>query len=350
MQESKLKKPITRYFTPGPVQMYEKYAPNYQAPYTRTEQYSQLTNETSKNIRKIFGLNQEYSVLFMSGSGTIGVQSLVTNFGGNGNKNKIYGGGTFSKRIKSIFDTLNEESEYIDISKNFKVEEHVGSGACNFFITYHETSIGSKTNFEKLTENKRPDDLILVDAISAAFVDQIDMVREKIDALVFSSNKALALMPGLVVVILSPDAKRRIAPLSFYENYELFLKDEARGQSPWTLPSHLMSCLNTRVKDLLRLQIDEEYKKRKLFAEYFRKRIKEIGLQYNEVNPSNAITNVYVKNARRIVEKLKLRGLIVAPSPHPRDDEEFRVGHMGNLNDTDFEILVQSIEEIMKDE
>ena len=71
-------------------------------------------------------------------------------------------------------------------------------------VNLDETSIGQLYDIEMLSKLCKEKDLIfVVDAISAFLADEINMDKYGIDAIILSSQKALALAPGLSIVAVS---------------------------------------------------------------------------------------------------------------------------------------------------
>jgi len=75
-----------------------------------------------------------------------------------------------------------------------------------------------------------------------------------IDVLLLSSHKGLALPPGLAMVVLSPAALNQVAkqPGSFYQDYNRYLEDGLRGQTPFTPTVSIVLQLRARLEQLQR--------------------------------------------------------------------------------------------------
>ena len=157
-------------------------------------------------------------------------------------------------------------------------------------------------------------------AISAFLADEINMDKYGIDVVILSSQKALSLAPGLSVVALSEKILKRVEVIdskSIYFDFKDHLKNAERGQTPFTPAVRIIIELDNMVKRLEEKGIENIIKETNEIAVYFRKRIKEIGLDYPKYPLSNAVTPVLFpdENAdviyRELIDKY---GFTVNPS------------------------------------
>ena len=221
-------------------------------------------------------------------------------------------------------------------------------------VNLDETSIGQLYDIEMLSELCKEKDLVfVVDAISAFLADEVNMDKYGIDAVILSSQKALSLAPGLSVVALSEKALKRVEVIdskSIYFDYKDYLKNGERGQTPFTPAVRVIIELEDMVKRLEEKGIENIINDTHEIAVYFRKRIKEIGLDYPSYPLSNAVTPVIFpdENAdvvyRELIDKY---GFTVNPSGGDNAKKMFRVAHVGNHSIEDTEELVSAIEEII---
>jgi aspartate aminotransferase-like enzyme len=183
--------------------------------------------------------------------------------------------------------------------------------------------------------------------------DEVNMDKYGIDAVILSSQKALSLAPGLSVVALSEKALKRVEVIdskSIYFDFKDYLKNGERGQTPFTPAVRVIIELEDIVKRFEEKGIENIINDTHEIAVYFRKRIKEIGLDYPSYPLSNAVTPVIFpdENAdvvyRELIDKY---GFTVNPSGGDNAKKMFRVAHVGNHSIEDTEELVSAIEEII---
>ena len=97
----------------------------------------------------------------------------------------------------------------------------------SLLINAHETSVGHLYNLDAMGDYSKKNDLLfIVDSISMFVTDPIDMQKQNIDVVIASSQKGLALPPGLTMVILAPKALEKVQDIkSLYFNYKDYLKN-----------------------------------------------------------------------------------------------------------------------------
>ena len=235
------------------------------------------------------------------------------------------------------------------------IEEAMGDEEfTGFLVNLDETSIGQLYDIQMISEICKENNLILVvDAISAFLADEVNMDKYGIDAIILSSQKALSLAPGLSVVALSERMLNRIEeidPKSIYFDFKDYLKNGERGQTPFTPAVRVIIELEDIVKRFEEKGIENIIEETGEIATYFRKRVKEIGLDYPSYPLSNAVTPVIFpeKNAdviyRELIDKY---GFTVNPSGGDNAKLMFRVSHVGNQSIEKVEELICAIDELI---
>ena len=135
-----------------------------------------------------------------------------------------------------------------------------------------------------------------------------------------------------------------------YLDLKLALKNGERGQTPFTPAVRVIIELEEIVKRFEKKGIENMIQETSEIALYFRKRIKEIGLDYPSYPLSNAVTPVIFpdKNAdvvyRKLIDKY---GFTVNPSGGDNAKLMFRVSHVGKQSIEDAEELICAIKEIL---
>ena len=272
----------------------------------------------------------------------------------------VIDGGSFGHRFCQICQTHEIPFETVKVEQGEiltreMIEEVLSHGKfTGLLVNLDETSIGQLYDIEMLSEICNENDLFfVVDAISAFLADEVNMDKYGIDAVILSSQKALALAPGLSIVALSERILERVEsinPHSIYFDFKDYLKNGLRGQTPFTPAVRVIIELEDMVKRLEDKGIENVIKETNELASYFRRRIKEIGLDYPDYPLSNAVTPVIFNDFdaeevyRQLIDKY---GYTVNPSGGDNAKKMFRVSHVGNHTIEDVENLVLAIEEII---
>lgn len=345
-------------FTPGPVMMSKKIKNigKKQPNYFRNDDFSKILLECQDMLLSIANAPKNSKVIFLGGSGTLGLEATVLNFLNKAKKAVILNGGDFGERFAQICRKNNQNFQEIKLKKNEKLNfEKIDQKTDIFFTNAHETTIGRLYDMYKIGKFcKKNSMLFVVDAISAFIGDTINMKKQHIDALVISSNKGLALPPGLVMVILSPKAICNLVETkSLYCDFALYLEDMKRGQTPFTPPILIVYQLKERLKQIQKVGIEKYNKKVEKLAKYFRENIKNLPLKFYSFNMPNSMTALVLTNGEKAHEFIskfeKKYNIVLTPSGGKLKDKLIRVAHIGELKRRDFERLIFCLKDYFKE-
>lgn len=341
-------------FTPGPVPMYADTLQigAMQTPYFRNEAFSQVVLECENSLLKLVNAPDQSRVVFLTASGTAGMEAVVQNLLAPEDQTLIINGGGFGQRFVDICKL--HQMQYIDyqvdndnLSDTDSLIPHKHASA--LLINGHETSIGTLYNLKQTGLFCKQHKLLnIVDAISMFISDELDMQKQHIDALIVSSHKGLALPPGLTMVILAPLAIAKINPAAqLYFDFNRYLNDGKRGQTPFTPAITIMLQLQERLRHINLDGIAVQIEKKKEVAEYFREQIAPLPLKlYSHFLPNalTALTPTDGRFANEIVKDLDDRfNVVLTPNGGELKEIVFRVSHLGNIDKAYTEILLNAL-------
>jgi len=254
-------------------------------------------------------------------------------------------------------DALNasEDSNAQNTSMASKINNAGNAGFTGLLVNIHETSTGQLYDMGTLASFCREHGLYFVcDAIGSFLADPIDFAKDGIDALIVSSQKALALPPGLAAVVMSDRLYRKIVeqdirPFSVYFDFREAEKNAVRGQTPFTPAVGTILALRERLE---RLEAEGGAQSSvacvKALAEDFRLRIKGLigkgAITIPAYPLSNACTPLVFPNggAMALYKELSQKyGFWLNPNGGELADKVLRVGHLGDLVTEDNEQLVE---------
>lgn len=342
-------------FTPGPVPMSKKILKigAKQLPYFRNEYFSNIVLSCKKNLLELAHAPKGSEVIFMTSSGTGAMEAAVMNLLSHEDRAIVINGGGFGQRFIDICNTHHIPNFNTKINKDDSIEfETLSSLNANaFLVNAHETTIGKLYNLNKIGQFCKKNNLLnIVDAISAFVCDEINMKKQHIDALIISSNKGLALPPGLGIVILSPKAILKLQEInSIYFNFKSYIHDMQRGQTPFTPAISIILQLNYRLQELKKQTIAKANKKTKKLANYFRKNIKDLPFEFYVKDMPNAMTTLSPtdgKLATQIIKDFEEQyNIILTPSGGELKEKLIRVSHMGNMNKKYITVLINALKD-----
>jgi len=350
-----------RLFTPGPVTMSTRMLAigAAQLPYNRTEQFSQITFEIIKDLKYIFGTQGE--VVIFAASGTGAMEAVFFNFLDQSDKVLIVNGGTFGQRWVDLciqheipFEQINlgpgQPISLEDLKSTLSTQEY-----STLLINAHETSTGMIYDIKAIGDlTQKYGVFFVVDAISTICADIFMMDKWHVDVSLLSSQKALALPPGLSFLALNKKAKLRLENKtcqSYYFDIKEFLANQKRGQMPFTpVIGHFMM-LHERLREIRLQGIDFFISHHSKLAEYFRKCLQGLPLSFLPNTPSNALTAISCPkdiDAFDLVKRLADNfNCFVAPNGGNLKHKVFRVSHLGEQNETDIDFLINALENIL---
>lgn len=352
-------------FTVGPVQSSDivRAIGGEQVPYFRTAEFSELMLENERLIKKFAHTTEDCRVVFMTCSGSGGMETAIMNCLTKKDKALVVNGGSFGERFVELLTLHEIPFTEIKVShgKALKAEHlapYEGKGYTAFLLQKHETSTGVHYDIDMVSDFcKRNGCFLIVDTISTFLADPFDMAKLNVGVMITGSQKALACPPGIAIMILAPSALKRIEKLKCccqYFDLKLALKNQERGQTPWTPAVGVLRQINVRLKEIDATGGEAaEIARTAKLANYFRSKLKEFKLPFEIVSESlsNAVTPLHptTQSAYEIFLKIKDEyGMWVCPNGGSMKDTVFRVGHIGYLTDADYDRLIEAFLDLRK--
>lgn len=349
-------------FTVGPVEMYPSTLEEsgQQLPYFRTDEFSEVMLDSEKMLLEMTNAPEKSRVVFLTASGTGSMEAAVMNCLDENDHALVINGGSFGHRFVEICKRHKVPHEQIELPFGKALtlgdlEAHYNENMTALLVNADETSTGQLYDLKMLGEFcKKHNLLFIVDAISAFIADEIDLTEMGIDILILSSQKAFALAPGISMVVLNPEAielAKKKGTDCIYFDFNDYLKNGERGQTPFTPAVGILLTLNSRLKDMKQKGLDNVRAAIAEQARDFRERVKSVNVQIPDYPLSNAVTPIYFPdgNARTLYEKLRNEyGLNITPNGGELGNRVVRVGHIGNLTVEDNKILVDAMKKILE--
>lgn len=333
-----------------------------QTPYFRTPEFSKVTLENENLMKEMLYADEDSRVIFLTGSGTAGMESTLMNVFREDDNVLIVNGGGFGQRFVDLCNLHNIPCEELKVEFGHcltpeMLKEYSGNEYTAFLVNICETSSGVHYDLDLISDFCKENDLLLVvDAVSSFLADYLNMAEQKIDVVITGSQKALACPPGIAIITLSNEAIKRVKNntcKSMYFDFNDMLINAVRGQTPFTPAITILLQINARLKQIHdNGGVETEVQRTANLAEDFRKKIVEFPFEVRCGCLSNAVTTVHSNEILdvNLVEILKNEyGIWVSTA---RDDLSkdmiFRVGHMGDLSTKDNDTLIEALRDIQK--
>jgi len=323
-------------------------------------------------LKRLAGAPDDAHAYILTCSGTGAMEAVVGGcFEGAGrDRLLVVDGGGFGRRFAGLaaHHGIARDSVRLafDETLDYGAVDELLRGAPNaeaftgMLVNIHETTTGQLYDKDMFAWFCREYGLYLVyDAIGSFLADPLDFEKDGIDAFIISSQKALALPPGLAAVILSDRLYKKvieqdIRPFSLYFDFRDAESNAVRGQTPFTPAIGAILALHERLA-----RIEEEggaeasVARTRALAEDFRARIRgfvEKGLiALPSYRLSNACTPLIFPDggAKEAFNKLAQKGLWLNPNGGELADSALRVGHLGNLTPDDNQMLAEALSELL---
>lgn len=237
----------------------------------REKEFGEVMEFISQKLTDFVANNNDFVSVLFGGSGTAGVESVLSSICAN-SKILVINNGSYSQRMVEILQTYNADFvEYkSDIIKpiNFDdLETTLKKHRFDYICAVHnETGTGLLNDIDKIGAiAKKYCAEFVVDAMSSYAAIPINMEKSHIDFLITSSNKNIQGMAGVVFVICKKDSLESLKdkkPKSFYldlyAQYKHFAKTK---QMRFTPPVQTLYALKQAIIETIEEGIENRHKR-----------------------------------------------------------------------------------------
>ena len=335
---------------------------------TWDDDYKQITQKIRRTLLALAHVNEdEYTAVLMQGSGTFGVESVLTSSVGTGDKLLICANGSYGMRMEDIarhaglsyrlytcdYNRIPDSSQIAEILAEDPAITHVSMVHC-------ETTSGILNDIASVSEVvKAAGKTFIVDAMSSFGGIEIDVCGLGIDFLISSANKCVQGVPGFSFIICRKDAltacKGKAKSLSL-DLYDQFRGMDADGKWRFTSPTHVVLAFAKALEELeveggiaarqARYERNNRMLIEKMHAMGFEKYI-------DDTHQSPIITSFYYPSDtdfsfREMYDFIKERGYAIYPGK-VTDADTFRIGNIGEIYPEDIEKLCAVFKEYMEE-
>jgi aspartate aminotransferase-like enzyme len=327
-----------------------------QAQYFRTPEFSKIMLDCADMLKELLDAPGDARMIFLTASGTAAMEASVMNLFSRQDRLLILSGGTFGRRFKQICGIHRIPFDSIDLEWNeaFRPETlaaYENRGITGMLVNMCETSTGQLYPMDIISEFcKRNGICLVIDAISSFLCDGFRMRALGADAVIISSQKGLALQPGMSFAAVTKEAFetrcRENEPETLYFRFTDCYTEILRGQTPFTPAVGIINQLHEKLGRIIKGGgVWPQIYYLMTLAKYFREQLTgKTGFSYPEYPLSNCVTPVICpgNNAKQIAAFLRdTHGVYVVPAAGDLADSIFRVGHMSRqLTTRDIDELI----------
>lgn len=347
--------------TPGPLTTTETVKEAMQIDgCTWDEDYKNMTQKIRTGLLKLAHAdNGDYTTVLMQGSGTFGVESVLSGVISSTDKVLVLQNGAYSKRMVEMCDYhgikyVVYEEDYAHVPDPAIVEDVLKSDGniTHISMVHSETTSGLLNDIAAIGElAKKYNKKIIVDAMSSFGAVDINVPELGITYLVSSANKCIQGVPGFSFIIANvSDLKQtkgiaRSLSLDLYAQWETMEKDG--GKWRFTSPTHVVAAFSQALKELAAEGgITARNARYTATNRALRKGMEELGFKayIDEAHQGPIITTFfYPENCKFTFAKmytyLKDHGYVIYPGKLT-DAETFRLGNIGEIYMDDVEKIL----------
>ena len=223
----------------------------------------------------------------------------------------------------------------------------------------NESSTGVFSDSLALAKEVRaqnPDALTMIDAVTSAFAMDIKIKETDPDSVVFGTQKALALPPGLAIMLCSErllEKAKTVPNRGFYGDLLKIKKQADVDYALTTPPVSLLYALDYQLDRALEEGMQARYRRHQEMADLVRnwadKKLNgifpEVGYQSNSIG----VLNKGELDFDSFNSKLKAKGYEISNGYGDVKEKTFRIGHMGDTTPAMIKELLSAMDEILEE-
>lgn len=355
-----------RLLSPGPTPVPERVLTAMANPiwHHRTPMFEAIFAKCRDGLGWLFQTKQDVLTLACSGTGAF--EAAFQSCFSPGETVITIDGGKFGERWGKMANALGlkavvipcEWGHAVDVNK-VKAALDANPDAKAVVVVASETSTGVRHPYEEIAKlvKAREDCLMMVDAITALGVWDIQPERDGIDVLVTGSQKALMLPPGLGFVSLSEKAWARAKNAKSPRYYFDLVKERKNQQTNQTAYTPAVSLMEGLAESLRLMQeegLPNIFSRHARLAKATRAGCTALGLELFAKAPADSVTSVLQPASLKpdaVYKGLMNRANItIAGGQDAVKGKIFRVAHLGYYDELDIITVLAAIEIILRQE
>lgn len=349
-------------FVPGPVDVDQDVLGAQTKPMIahRTKEFEDIFHGAENKARKLFGTQNRVFITASSGTGL--QEAAVRNFAHS--KLLSCSNGAFGNRWYDVAVTNGKQADKLEAAWGQPIKPEAVATALQkneydiITVVHNETSTGLMNPIKEIAaavNQVSPNTLVCVDAVSSLAGVEVEMDAWGIDFILTSSQKALALPPGLGLGATSDRALTRAAKVEnrgWYFDLVRLENHRTKNSTPATPALSLIYALDFQLDRILSEGLDNRFSRHLKMAESVRDWALERGFELFAAegfrsNTVSTISNVLNVDIPELNNFLLQRNMRIANGYGSLKNKTFRIAHMGELQMADIEMLLKAFDEYL---
>jgi aspartate aminotransferase-like enzyme len=349
-------------FVPGPVDVDPEVLDAQTQPMLphRSAEFEEIFHRAEGKARKIF--YTDHRVFITASSGTGLQEAAVRNFANA--RVLSCANGAFGNRWYDVAISNGKQADKLDVEWGTPITPELVAEAINnkdyeiLTVVHNETSTGLENPVSEIAavvHEHSPDTLVCVDAVSSLSGAKIETDAWGLDFVLTSSQKALAIPPGLGLAASSDRALERaetVANRGWYFDLVRMEKHRNKNSTPATPATSLINALDYQLDRILEEGIEARFDRHAAMAKRVQTWALENGFGLFAAEGYRSKTVTTVANTREIDFAalnafLMERGMRLANGYGTLKGKTFRIAHMGEIHMDDVEALLAAMDEFL---
>lgn len=333
---------------------------------TWDEDYKKITRDIRTKLLELAHVSEpEYTAVLMQGSGTFGVEAVITSVVGSKDLLLIAANGAYGERMEDIarhagIQYIIYHEDYNKVPSSEKIAQILKENPeiTHVSMVHSETTSGILNDIASVANVvKGAGKTFIVDAMSSFGGVDIPVGDLGIDFIISSANKCIQGVPGFSFIICRKDklmesrGKARSLSLDLYDQWETMNKD---GKWRFTSPTHVVLAFAQALRELeaeggIRARAARYKNNNRLLIE----KMAQMGIHpyIGGEHQGSIITTFYYPehhnfSFQEMYQYIKDRGYAIYPGK-VTDADTFRIGNIGEIYEEDIIKLCRIIEDFL---
>lgn len=348
---------------PGPTQVPQRVlqAMGAQQINHRGPDAKRLFEEVTEGTKAMLQTKNDNILLTCSGTG--GMEAAVANILSPGEKALVVSVGSFGQRFADICRAFNVDVELLeypwgsnakseDVARRLEADKKHEIKAV--FVQHNETSTGVLNDVKAISEARgNHPALLVVDAVSGLATADLPVDEWKLDVVIWGSQKAFMVPPGLAGICISPrawEAMEKCTNSRYYFDLKMAKKFYNDGQTPFTPALSVLFGMQESLKMLQEEGLPTIFGRHAMYRDIIWTAAEAMNLEMlaSREWASPSVTAIKAPDgiaAQDIIKTLlKDFNVVIAGGQGKLKGNIFRIGHLGFIDGLDLLSGISALE------
>ncbi|MDB4943456.1 MAG: 2-aminoethylphosphonate:pyruvate aminotransferase [Labilithrix sp.] len=351
---------VTKLLNPGPVTMTERVrrALASEDVCHREPEFAKLVGDLRSKLAAVYDDTRAgFTPVLVGGSGTAAVETMLS-LVARDEKALVVANGVYGERIAAMLKAQGKAHEVVSSPWTSGLDLDAAESALrstrfgHVLTVHHETTTGRLNDIGALGKLAQAHGVpMLVDAVSSFAGEDLRLAEWNIEAFAATANKCVHGAPGVSFVMVKDAAlERPSGATSVYLDLSRHAKDQAKGSTPFTLPTHV-----TRAFDEALAELADEggWKARHALYRTRASRVRSVCKESNaplllDREDAYGVTLTSFRlpaghSYEALHDALRRDGFVIYAGQGKFDGAIFRIAVMGDLGTSDIDRLASSL-------